>query len=263
MTTHDIAAIADECSIDTDTISIPHHIHLTHAEIDALIGAVAPGRTMTHMADDEDGETIYLDPHSAPRVTPHGGGRHRGIGGYGELTDDIMDEAMLDAVIGGGAIEAMVCRSRQELPYRRADWIEWARYGDMMIMVAPDTRADYLPQDPEALAAEATRRAMVIIRRRDMAAEAQRDADRAAAIDWSRPWQEPLPGAGSRSQAVDYIRALCHRVGGQQAAARMLHVAPSTLRRWVTRDAASGADAPWAAVELLRRLSLDMHAQQA
>lgn len=55
---------------------------------------------------------------------------------------------------------------------------------------------------------------------------------------------DPVPPA--------YIRAMADRVGGQRAAARLLHVDERTLRRWVAGD----RSCPWAVAELLRRMAL-------
>ena len=52
----------------------------------------------------------------------------------------------------------------------------------------------------------------------------------------------------------NYLRSVILRGGLTQAeAAEILHVSPQTVRRWLT-DGASRRAAPWASVELLRRM---------
>jgi DNA-binding transcriptional regulator YdaS (Cro superfamily) len=53
---------------------------------------------------------------------------------------------------------------------------------------------------------------------------------------------------------ADYVRHLCNRVGGQLAAARLLHVDGRTVRKWVAGD----RTCPWASAELLRILACNL-----
>ena len=52
---------------------------------------------------------------------------------------------------------------------------------------------------------------------------------------------------------AEEIRALCDAVGGQSAAARLLHVTSRAVRLWVAGD----RRAPWMAAELLRRIAAE------
>jgi DNA-binding transcriptional regulator YdaS (Cro superfamily) len=52
---------------------------------------------------------------------------------------------------------------------------------------------------------------------------------------------------------IPHLLALCEQVGGQRAAARLLHVDERTVRRWVAGD----RECPWCAAELLRRLATE------
>ena len=58
----------------------------------------------------------------------------------------------------------------------------------------------------------------------------------------------------------DYLRSLIDGAGITQGeAARLLHVDPATLRRWVSPPStASHRECPWAAAELLRRILAEM-----
>ena len=58
----------------------------------------------------------------------------------------------------------------------------------------------------------------------------------------------------------EYLRGLIASAGiTQGSAARLLHVDPTTLRKWLSPPtAASHRACPWAAAELLRRITEDL-----
>lgn len=76
------------------------------------------------------------------------------------------------------------------------------------------------------------------------------------ATDLRRRWRSPIPQDAPSEVLRDCLLALLRDCDcGQRQAARLLAVDERTLRRWVADPASDSArTAPWASIELLRRL---------
>lgn len=77
--------------------------------------------------------------------------------------------------------------------------------------------------------------------------------------DPRRRWQSPIPQDAPPDVLVDLLRALIASAGiTQNAAARLLGVAPRTVRSWL-ESGERRRQVPWSSVELLRRLLQESH----